>query len=71
MPRIIELAYSMNPSGKRKYSKDFLLQVLGGEKVAWTCPCPAHIGGALLPKRVWGNPEGSPSLVREMEPRND
>jgi hypothetical protein len=33
MPRIIELAYSMNPSGKRKYSKDFLLQVLGGEKV--------------------------------------
>jgi hypothetical protein len=31
--RIIELAYSMNPLGKRKYSKDFLLQVLGGEKV--------------------------------------
>jgi len=33
LPRIIELAYGMNPSGKRKYSKDFLLQVLGGEKV--------------------------------------
>ncbi len=33
LPRIIELAYSMNPSGKRRYTKEFLLQVLGGEKV--------------------------------------
>ncbi len=33
LPEIIELAYSMNPSGKRKYTKEHLLQVLGGEKV--------------------------------------
>lgn len=33
LPQIIELAYRMNPSGKRKYTKDFLLQVLGGMKV--------------------------------------
>ncbi len=33
LPEIIELAYSMNPSGKRRYAKEDLLQVLGGEKV--------------------------------------
>ncbi len=33
LPEIIELAYSMNPSGKRKYAEEYLLQVLGGEKV--------------------------------------
>ena len=30
---IIEIAYSMNPSDKRKHTKEYLLQVLGGEKV--------------------------------------
>ncbi len=32
LPQIIELAYGMNPSGQRRYSKEFLLQVLDGEK---------------------------------------
>ena len=31
--QIIELAYSMNPSGKRKYEKDDLLRLLGEMKV--------------------------------------
>jgi len=28
LPEIIKLAYEMNPSGKRKYSKEYLLRVL-------------------------------------------
>ncbi len=31
--QIIELAYSMNPSGKRRYEKDSLLRLLGEMKV--------------------------------------
>ena len=31
--QIIELAYSMNPSGRRKYAKDDLLRLLGEMKV--------------------------------------
>ncbi len=31
--RIIELAYAMNPAGKRKYAKDDLLRLLGEMKV--------------------------------------
>lgn len=33
LPKIIEIAYSMNPLGKRRYTKEDLLQVLGGMKV--------------------------------------
>ncbi len=33
LPKIIELAYEMNPSGKRKYTKEKLLRVLGEVKV--------------------------------------
>lgn len=33
LPKIIDIAYSMNPSGKRRYTKEDLLQVLGGMKV--------------------------------------
>ena len=32
LPEIIELAYRMNPSGKRKYTKEDLLRVLGRVK---------------------------------------
>ena len=32
LPEIIELAYQMNPSGKRKYTKEDLLRVLGRVK---------------------------------------
>lgn len=32
LPEIISLAYQMNPSGKRKYSREFLLRVLGEVK---------------------------------------
>jgi hypothetical protein len=32
LPEIIEIAYSMNFSGGRKHTKDYLLQVLGGMK---------------------------------------
>lgn len=28
LPKIIEIAYSMNPSGKRKYKKEYLLRVI-------------------------------------------
>jgi len=33
LPKIIKLAYEMNPSGKRKYTKEELLKVLGEVKV--------------------------------------
>ena len=33
LQHIIELAYSMNPSGKRRYAKDDLLRLLGEMKV--------------------------------------
>ncbi len=33
LPKIIELAYSMNPSGKRKHRKEDLLRMLGEVKV--------------------------------------
>ncbi len=33
LPEIIDIAYSMNPSGKRKHTKENLLRVLGEVKV--------------------------------------
>ena len=33
LSQIIEIAYSMNPSGKRKYKKEYLLRIVGKVKV--------------------------------------